>query len=224
VIVAPSLLAADFSRLGEEVAALEAAGADWIHFDVMDGHFVPPLTIGPVVVKHCRPHSRLPFDVHLMIESPEDQIAAYAEAGATTLSVHVEATRHIHRALGSIRRAGLRAGVCLNPGSPLALVEPVLEEADQLVVMSVNPGWGGQPFIEDAVDRVRAARVLRDRLNPRMDIEVDGGVTVESGRRVAAAGATVLVAGHFVYSHPAGTRGAIADLRAAVSQVSSSPR
>ncbi len=213
MIVAPSLLSADFSRLGEEVAALEAAGADWIHFDVMDGHFVPPITIGPVVVKHCRPHSRLPFDVHLMIEAPERTIDAYAEAGATTLSVHLEASRHIHQTLAMIRKAGLKPGICLNPGSPLALVDPVLADADLLVMMGVNPGWGGQPFIERTVDRVKAARALRDRINPALEIEVDGGVTAETGRRVAAAGATVLVAGHFVFSHPGGRKTAIAELR-----------
>ncbi len=142
MLIAPSLLSADFSRLGEEVAALEQAGADWVHFDVMDGHFVPPITMGPRTVEHCRRHSKLPFDVHLMIENPERTIGAFRDAGATTLSVHVEATRHIHRVLESIRAAGLRAGVCLNPGSPLALVEPVLKNADLLIMMSVSiPNW-----------------------------------------------------------------------------------
>lgn len=195
------------------MAALADAGADWIHFDIMDGHFVPPLTIGPVVVKHCRRYTKLPFDVHLMIENPEASIEAYRDAGANTLSVHVEATRHIHRLLGAIRSAGLKPGVCVNPGSPLALVEPVLELADLLVVMSVNPGWGGQAFIDGSLDRIRAARAMRDRLNPSMDIEVDGGVTAETGRQSASSGATVLVAGHFVYSHPQGKKAAIAELR-----------
>lgn len=212
MIVAPSLLSADFSRLGEEVAALEAAGADWIHFDVMDGHFVPPLTIGPVVVKHCRRYSNLPFDVHLMIEDPERSLDAYAEAGANSLSVHVEATRHIHRILESIRKVGMKPGVCLNPGSPIALLEPVLMEADLLVMMGVNPGWGGQPFIEGTVERVQAVRQLRDRLNSALEIEVDGGVTAGTGNRLAEVGATVLVAGHFVYSHPGGKTAAIAEL------------
>lgn len=213
MLVAPSLLSADFSRLGEEVAAVEAAGADWVHFDVMDGHFVPPITLGPRAVEHCRRHSRLPFDVHLMIENPERYIEAFREAGATTLSVHVEATRHIHRVLGAIRAAGLRPGVCLNPGSPLALVEPVLKEADLLVMMCVNPGWGGQAFIDGSLPRIEAARALRDRLNPEMDIEVDGGVTAETGHRAAARGATVLVAGSFVFTHPGGKHAAIAALR-----------
>lgn len=214
MIVAPSLLSADFSRLGDEVAALEAAGADWIHFDVMDGHFVPPITIGPIVVKHCRRHARIPFDVHLMIEAPERTIQEYADAGATTLSVHVEATRHVHRTLEMIRKAGMRPGVCLNPGSPLDLVAPVLPNADLLVVMGVNPGWGGQPFIDSTPARVQAARALRDRVHPTLDIEVDGGVNRETGSQVAGAGATVLVAGHFTFSHPGGSRAAIAELHA----------
>jgi ribulose-phosphate 3-epimerase len=213
VLVAPSLLSADFSRLGEEVAALEQAGADWVHFDVMDGHFVPPITIGPRTVEHCRRSTKLPFDVHLMIENPERTVEAFRDAGATTLSVHVEATPHIHRVLESIRKAGLRPGVCLNPGSPLALVEPVLKNADLLVMMCVNPGWGGQTFINGSLDRVKAARALRDRLNPDLDIEVDGGVTAETGRQCVQHGATVLVAGNFVYSHPQGKKAAIDQLR-----------
>lgn len=213
MLVAPSLLSADFSRLGEEVAELEKAGADWVHFDVMDGHFVPPITIGPRTVEHCRRYARLPFDIHLMIENPERYIDAFRDAGATTLSVHVEATRHIHRVLDSIRRAGLRPGVCLNPGSPLALVEPVLKNADVLVVMCVNPGWGGQTFIDGSLDRIAAARALRDRLNPSLDIEIDGGVTRETGRQSIQHGATVLVAGNFVYTHPQGKKAAIAELR-----------
>lgn len=213
MLVAPSLLSADFSRLGDEVAALEAAGADWVHFDVMDGHFVPPITIGPRTVEHCRRYAKLPFDVHLMIENPERTIEAFRDAGATTLSVHVEATRHIHRVLDTIRRAGLRPGICLNPGSPLQLVEPVLKDADLLVMMSVNPGWGGQTFIKGSLERIKAARALRDRLNPGLEIEVDGGVTAETGRQSAECGATVLVAGNFVYTHPEGKKAAIAGLR-----------
>ena len=213
MLIAPSLLSADFSRLGEEVAALEAAGADWVHFDVMDGHFVPPITIGPKTVEHCRRYAALPFDVHLMIESPDRYVEAFRDAGATTLSVHVEATRHIHRVLDRIRNAGLKAGICLNPGSPLALVEPVLADADLLVVMSVNPGWGGQPFLQGSLERIQTARELRDRLNPALEIEVDGGVTAETGHQASAAGATVLVAGNFVYSHPHGKQAAISELR-----------
>ena len=213
MLVAPSLLSADFSRLGEEIAALEQAGADWVHFDVMDGHFVPPITIGPRTVEHCRRYAKLPFDVHLMIENPERTIEAFRDAGATTLSVHVEATRQIHRVLDSIRRAGLRPGICLNPGSPLALVEPVLKNADVLVMMCVNPGWGGQKFIDGSLDRVKAARGLRDRLNPKMDIEIDGGINAETGHQCAQNGATVLVAGSFVFGHPQGKKAAIDQLR-----------
>ena len=213
MLIAPSLLSADFSRLGEEVAALEQAGADWVHFDVMDGHFVPPITIGPRTVEHCRRYAKLPFDVHLMIENPERSIDAFRDAGANTLSVHVEATRHIHRVLESIRKAGMRPGVCLNPGSPLVLVEPVLKDADLLVMMCVNPGWGGQTYIDGSPERIKAARALRDRLNPRLDIEVDGGVNKETGPLSAQSGATVLVAGSFVYSHPRGAKVAIQELR-----------
>jgi ribulose-phosphate 3-epimerase len=213
VLIAPSLLSADFSRLGEEVAALEQAGADWVHFDVMDGHFVPPITIGPRTVEHCRRYAKLPFDVHLMIENPERSIDAFRDAGANTVSVHVEATRHIHRVLESIRKAGMRPGVCLNPGSPLVLVEPVLKDADLLVMMCVNPGWGGQTYIDGSPERIKAARALRDRLNPRLDIEVDGGVNKETGRLSTQSGATVLVAGSFVYRHPQGAKAAIQELR-----------
>ena len=213
MLIAPSLLSADFSRLGEEVAALEQAGADWVHFDVMDGHFVPPITIGPRTVEHCRRYAKLPFDVHLMIENPERSIDAFRDAGANTISVHVEATRHIHRALESIRKAGMRPGVCLNPGSPLVLVEPVLKDADLLVVMCVNPGWGGQKYIEGSPERIKAARALRDRLNPKLEIEVDGGVNAETGRQSTQSGATVLVAGSFVFGHPQGAKAALDQLR-----------
>lgn len=213
MLIAPSLLSADFSRLGEEVAALERAGADWVHFDVMDGHFVPPITIGPRTVEHCRRYAKLPFDVHLMIENPERSIDAFRDAGANTVSVHVEATRHIHRVIESIRKAGMRPGVCLNPGSPLVLVEPVLKDADLLVMMCVNPGWGGQTYIDGSPERIKAARALRDRLNPALDIEVDGGVNKETGRLSTQSGATVLVAGSFVYSHPTGAKAAIQELR-----------
>lgn len=193
--------------------ALEEAGADWIHIDVMDGHFVPPITFGATLVKHCRRYVKLPFDVHLMIENPERSIEAFKDAGANGLSVHVEATRHIHRVLETIRQAGMRPGVCLNPGSPLALIEPVLKEADLLVMMCVNPGWGGQKFIDGSLDRIKAARTLRDRLNPELDIEIDGGINAETGRQSIANGATVLVAGSFVFSHPKGKKAAIQELR-----------
>jgi len=148
-----------------------------------------------------------------MIENPERTIEAFRDAGATSLSVHVEATRHIHRVVDTIRKAGLRPGVCLNPGSPLVLVEPVLKDADLLVMMCVNPGWGGQTFIDGSLDRIKAARTLRDRLNPKLDIEIDGGVNAETGRQSIANGATVLVAGSFVYSHSQGKKAAIEELR-----------
>jgi ribulose-phosphate 3-epimerase len=213
LLVAPSILSADFSRLGEEMVALEEAGADWIHIDVMDGHFVPPITFGTKLVKDCRRYVKLPFDVHLMIENPERSVDAFRDAGANSLSVHVEATRHIHRVLDTIRKAGMRPGICLNPGSPLALVEPVLRDADLLVMMCVNPGWGGQSFIEGSLERIKAARRLRDQLNPKLEIEIDGGVTAETGRQSVEQGATVLVAGNFVYTHPKGKKAAISELR-----------
>ena len=213
MLVAPSVLSADFSRLGEEMVALEQAGADWIHVDVMDGHFVPPITFGTKLVKDCRKYVKLPFDVHLMIENPERSIEAFRDAGASSLSVHVEATRHIHRVLDAIRQAGMRPGVCLNPGSPLALVEPVLWDADLLVMMCVIPGWGGQSFIEGSLERIKSARRLRDSLNPKLEIEVDGGVTADTGRQSVESGATVLVAGNFVYTHPKGKKAAIQELR-----------
>jgi ribulose-phosphate 3-epimerase len=165
------------------------------------------------MVEQCRRYAKIPFDVHLMIENPERHIDAFRDAGANTVSVHVEATRHIHRVLDSIRRAGMRPGVCLNPGSPLVLVEPVLKDADLLVMMCVNPGWGGQKFIDGSPERIKAARALRDRLNPKLDIEVDGGVNAETGRLSTQSGATVLVAGSFVFSHPQGAKAAIQELR-----------
>src|SRR2546430_17550723 len=192
---------------------MEQAAADWVQLDWMDGHFVPRITIGPRPVEHCRRYAKLPFDIHLMIENPERTIDAFRDAGANSLSVHVEATRHIHRALDTIRKAGLRPGVGLIPGSPLVLVEPVLKDADLLVRMCVKPGWVGQTFIDGSLDRIKAARTLRDRLNPKLDIEIDGGVNAQTGRQSIANGATVLVAGSFVFSHSQGKKAAIEELR-----------
>jgi ribulose-phosphate 3-epimerase len=198
-MIAPSILAADGSRLGEEIAAVTAAGADWIHVDVMDGHFVPNLTLGPGLVAALRKTTRLPFDVHLMIEHPERSIDAFAEAGADWITVHVEAAAHLHRTIGMIRERGLKAGVSLNPATPLCLLEPILPEIDLLLMMTVNPGFGGQRFIGGSLARIRQARELIDRIAPAVLLEVDGGVTLTNARAVADAGADVLVAGSAIF-------------------------
>jgi ribulose-phosphate 3-epimerase len=198
-LIAPSILSADFSRLGEEIAAIEAAGADWVHIDVMDGRFVPNITIGPAVVSCLRKTTRLPFDVHLMIENPERYIDDFASAGADGITVHAEATVHLHRTVGMIRERGIRAGVSLNPATPLALVEPILPDADLLLVMTVNPGFGGQKFIERSLPRIAEARRMIRALAPEVLLEVDGGVSLKNIRTIADAGAEVLVAGSAVF-------------------------
>ena len=198
-LIAPSILSADFSRLGEEIAAVEAAGADWIHVDVMDGRFVPNITIGPVVVASVRKATRLPFDVHLMIESPERFIDGFAGAGADTITVHVEAAAHLHRTVAMIREKGLRAGVSLNPATPLALVEPILPDIDLLLVMTVNPGFGGQKFISGMIPKIAAAKRMIQKAAPGVLLEVDGGVHLKNIRSIADAGADVLVAGSAIF-------------------------
>lgn len=202
-LIAPSILSADFGRLADEVRAVEAAGADLIHVDVMDGRFVPNITIGPPVVAAVKRATTLPLDVHLMIVEPEKYIDAFVEAGAATLTVHQEACVHLHRVLQQIRAAGARPSVVINPATPLAAIEEVLGDVDQVLVMSVNPGFGGQAFIEASVDKVRRLRaMLEARGLGHVDIEVDGGINHETAARVVAAGATVLVAGNAVFSKP----------------------
>ncbi len=195
VRIAPSILSADFARLGEEVRAVSEAGADYIHIDVMDGHFVPNLTIGPGVVKALRPFSDRPFDVHLMIAPVDPFIAAFVDAGADIITVHAEAGPHLHRTLQLIRAAGVRAGVSLNPATPIDAVTEVLGDVDLVLVMTVNPGFGGQAFIDSQLDKIARLRRLIDDSGRAIDLEVDGGITPETAPKAIAAGADVLVAG-----------------------------
>ncbi len=193
--VAPSILAADFAKLGEEVRALDAAGADVIHIDVMDGHFVPNLTIGPAVIQALRPHTDLPFDVHLMIAPVDPLLPAFAEAGADILTVHPEAGPHVHRSLQLIKSLGKKAGLSLNPGTPASVAAPLLELVDLVLVMSVNPGFGGQSFIPGALAKIAALRDMIDAGGRAIDLEVDGGISFETAPEAVAAGADLLVAG-----------------------------
>jgi ribulose-phosphate 3-epimerase len=200
VRIAPSILAADFARLGDELRAVTAAGADAIHIDVMDGHFVPNITIGPAVVKALRPHSPLPFDVHLMIAPADPYIAEFAAAGADIITVHPESGPHLHRTVQLIKGLGKRAGVSLNPATPIAAIEHVLEDVDLVLVMSVNPGFGGQTFIPSQLEKIRALRrridaIVAARPGRRIDLEVDGGINAETAPAAIAAGANLLVAG-----------------------------
>jgi ribulose-phosphate 3-epimerase len=199
VRIAPSLLAADFARLADALRVAEEGGADLVHVDVMDGHFVPSLTIGPPVVRALRRATRLPLDVHLMIEEPERTLAEYLDAGADWVSVHVEATRHLQRCLDAIRRAGARAGAVINPATPTRALASAWPDLDYAVVMSVNPGWGGQPFLSSAVGKVRRLRAEAAEDGTRAEIEVDGGVSVDNAASLAAAGAEILVAGTAIY-------------------------
>jgi ribulose-phosphate 3-epimerase len=198
-IIAPSILSADFSVLGEEIAAVEAAGADWIHIDVMDGHFVPNITMGPGVVKSLRKMTVLPFDVHLMIENPEQYIQPFAEAGSDRITVHMEALIHLHRTVSQIKELGLKAGVSLNPATPLSFVESILTDIDLLLIMTVNPGFGGQQFIKTMLSKIRQARALIDRFAPAVLLEVDGGVTLTNLPAILKAGADVFVAGASIF-------------------------
>ncbi|MCH8020824.1 ribulose-phosphate 3-epimerase [candidate division KSB1 bacterium] len=201
--IAPSILSADFARLEEDVKKVEAGGADLLHIDVMDGHFVPNITIGPLIVQALRPRTKLPLDVHLMIENPERYIDAFAEAGADYLTVQVEACVHLHGVLQAIRTAGMKAGVALNPHSPLATIEEVLADLDLILIMSVNPGFGGQKFIPESLDKLRRTqKLLRQREFTRIEVEVDGGVKLENAKEIVEAGAEILVSGSGIFGTP----------------------
>jgi ribulose-phosphate 3-epimerase len=200
--IAPSILSADFARLGEEIAAIEAGGADYVHIDVMDGHFVPNITIGPLVVQAVRRVTNLPLDVHLMIAEPDRYIADFAQAGADIIVVHAEATNHLHRTVQLIKSLGKKAGVSLNPATPLNVLDYVLEDLDLVLLMTVNPGFGGQSFIEGCIPKIQALRGIMDRRGIEAELEVDGGVKIDNIARIAHAGADVFVAGSAVFNSP----------------------
>lgn len=197
--IAPSILSADFAELGRAVKEIDEAGADYIHIDVMDGHFVPNITFGLPVIEAIRPYSDKPFDVHLMIEKPERYIADFAHAGADIISVHVEACPHVHRTIQQIKEAGCRAGVVLNPATPVEMITHILPDVDLVLLMTVNPGFGGQAFIPNVLDKIRAVKKAADVVNPELDIEVDGGVSRETAKDCLEAGANVLVSGSALF-------------------------
>jgi ribulose-phosphate 3-epimerase len=217
VSLAPSILSADFTRLGDELAAVERTGlADRLHVDVMDGQFVPPISFGPMICQAARRATALPLDVHLMVQAPSRFFEELAAAGATGITVHVEACPHLLRDLAAIKALGLKAGVTLNPGTPVAALEEAVEVADLVLVMSVNPGWGGQPFLPRSVERIARLREMVARTGREVEIEVDGGVNAATAPSVVKAGATVLVAGSAAFGHPAGVAAGLAAIRDAV--------
>ena len=219
VKLAPSILSADFTRLGEQVQEAIAAGADWLHIDVMDGHFVPNITIGPLIVEALRPLARaaqVPLDVHLMIEAPERYLAAFAQAGADILTVQVEACVHLHRTVQAIHDLGVKAGVAVNPATPLAAVEEILPFVDLVLIMSVNPGFGGQKYIPTSTAKIARLRRMLDEADLHAELEVDGGVKVHNAAEIAAAGATVLVAGSAIFNRERSVAENIAAFRAAI--------
>jgi len=217
--IAPSFLTADVGRLADEVRAVEGAGADYLHLDVMDGHFVPPITFGEAVIEAIRKITRLPLDVHLMIEQPERHVEPFAKAGSDILNVHVEACEHVHGVLAQIKALGRRAGVCVSPATPLSAIEEVLGECDQVIVMGVNPGWGGQRLIPETLPKIRRLRAMLDERGVSPDIEIDGGVKAGNAADCVRAGACVLVAGSSVFNSDASVGENMRGLRAAIARV-----
>lgn len=218
VKIAPSILSADFSMLGREVKDVEQAGADYIHIDVMDGHFVPNITIGPLIVEAIRPVTSLHFDVHLMIENPDRYIQNFVNAGADYISVHAEACKHLHRTIYQIKETGVRAGVVLNPATPVEMIRDVITDVDLVLLMTVNPGFGGQKFIPNVLKKIEQVRRWRDEQNLSFEIEVDGGINAETAKLCAEAGADVLVAGSYIFNNK--DRGeAINTIRQSVSDI-----
>lgn len=200
VKIAPSILSADFARLGDEIIAVEKAGADYIHVDVMDGHFVPNITIGPLIVEAIRPITKLPLDVHLMIENPDQYIEAFAKAGADYITVHVEACKHLHRTIHLIKSFGIKSGVVLNPATPVDTIQHIIEDIDMVLLMSVNPGFGGQSFIPEVLPKIRKVKEMAEAKGKELEIEIDGGVNPETAKLCMEAGANVLVAGSAIYN------------------------
>jgi ribulose-phosphate 3-epimerase len=215
IIISPSLLSADFLHLGEQVGALEAAGADWVHLDVMDGHFVPNLSMGPIVVEACRSATRLPLDVHLMIANPDLYLEAYAKAGADILTLHAETCPHLHRSLQAVRALGCKAGVALNPGTPLNVLEWVLDQTDLVLLLSTNPGFSGQKYLPATTRRVACLHEMLETAGSKAIIMVDGGINPELMPELVAAGARAFVAGNAIFKHPAGIQAGIQALRQA---------
>ncbi|RUT36244.1 ribulose-phosphate 3-epimerase [Paenibacillus zeisoli] len=216
IYIAPSILSADFAKLGQEIAEVEQAGAEWLHVDVMDGHFVPNITLGPLVVEAIKPHTNLFMDVHLMIENPDAYIPAFAKAGADLITVHAEACVHLHRVIHLIKEQGVKAGVAINPGTPVSVLSEVIEDLDLVLVMTVNPGFGGQSFISGTVRKIRELNEIKQQQGLKdLLIEVDGGITAQTAPLVVEAGAEVLVAGSAVFGRP-DRAGAIAEIRNSV--------
>lgn len=212
-VIAPSILSADFTRLGAEIAACEHSGADWIHLDIMDGHFVPNMTIGPLIVEACRRATHLPLDVHLMIEKPERYLEAFAAAGASRLTVHVETCPHLHRTLQQIQSLGVKAGVTLNPGTPAVMLKEILPLVDLVLVMTVNPGFGAQAFLPETLAKVAEIRQMIDTIGSPAWLEIDGGVAEKTLPALAAAGADAFVAGNSIFKHPLGIAAGLASLK-----------